>query len=82
MSHPWASARDEWENSVLPRLKRDGKAIGSAAYDGNRSAQQVLEAYHLLHASFDPVTLELLKAALRNYESSTAALDDSRKEKP
>lgn len=79
--HPWQSAKHEWELKVLPRLRRDGKAIGSAAYDGNRSAQQVLEAYHLLRVSFDPVALELLKAALRNYDSSSAADDISTKEK-
>ena len=69
--------RREWELKVLPRLERDGKAIGSAAYDGNQHAMRVLEAYRLLRASFDPMALELLKQALRIYDDKLTAATSS-----
>lgn len=72
-AHPWASAREEWELKVLPRLEREGKAIGKAAYDGNKDALKVIEAYQLIYRSFDPMALELLKTALSAYDKSHAA---------
>lgn len=69
-AHPWASARDEWESTVLPRLERDGKAIGTAAYNGNKAALKVIESYQLLHRSFDPVSLTSLKEALKEYDET------------
>jgi hypothetical protein len=62
--NPWQSARDDFQLNVLPKLERDGKAIGQQARGGDKVAARVIELYTMLHRSFDPMTLTLLKEAL------------------
>lgn len=68
--HPWQSARDEFELSVLPRLKKDGNAIGELARNGDVKAKRVIELYTQLHRSFDPMTLMLLQDAMRELHNA------------
>lgn len=62
---PWGSAREDFDINVLPELERLGKSIGEAARKGDEKSKRVIELYTMLHRSFDPMTLELLKDALR-----------------
>jgi len=63
-AHPWQSARDDFDLNVLPLLEKHGKSIGEAARAGDEHAKRVVELYTMLHKSFDPMTLELLKQQL------------------
>ena len=63
----WASARDDFRRGVLPLLERDGLAIGKAAYAGNNNALRIIKYYEMLHRSFDPMTLQLMKDAMKEY---------------
>lgn len=68
--HPWESARIDFEMNVVPQLRAEGASIGDAARNGNQKAVRVIEVYTMLHRSFDPVTLLLLKEALVEYRAS------------
>jgi hypothetical protein len=69
--NPWQSARDDFQLNVLPKLERDGKAIGQLARGGDKVAARVIELYSMLHRSFDPMTLELLKDKMRELDRGT-----------
>ena len=64
MDNPWGSAHERFETIVLPRLKREGRAIGERAANGDKNAAEVVRLYSMLHRSFDPMTLHLLEQAL------------------
>lgn len=70
LDHPWETARIDFESNVLPRLKAEGQRIGAVARAGQAIAGRVIELYTLLHRSFDPVTLILLKDALKDYDAA------------
>lgn len=63
-AHPWTSAVSEFEGSILPRLRKDGKVIGDKAAAGDKDAMEVIRLYTMLRRSFDPVTMILLKDAI------------------
>jgi hypothetical protein len=63
----WQPAIDELNRHIIPILMREGKAIGDASREGNVDATQVIDYYTMLSRSFDPMTFELMKAALERY---------------
>lgn len=63
--HPWQTAKEDFDCNVLPILEKRGRAIGNDARNGNENSKRVIELYTRLHRSFDPMTLELLKEAMR-----------------
>lgn len=67
--HPWQSARDKFDDELFPKLQSIGKQIGADAANGNVSAKEVMDAYSLLHRSFDPMTALRLEKALEVYEA-------------
>lgn len=69
---PWQSARDDFQVNVLPALERRGKSIGQQARNGDTRAARVIELYTMLHRSFDPMTLQLLKDAMRELADADA----------
>jgi len=75
--HPWASARDEFESRILPKLEAIGKEIGLAGRTGNQDAIRVMNYYAMLHRSFDAMTVELLKRALADYERTHMNKDEA-----
>lgn len=74
LGHPWDSARREWE-SLAPQLRVHGAEIGADARDtaakGHDSAKLVVSRYTMLHLSFDPMTLILLKEAFGLWKTET-----------
>ncbi len=70
--NPWQSAREDFRLNVLPELERKGHAIGQSARAGDQKAARVIELYTMLHRSFDPMTLELLKDAMRELADADA----------
>ena len=64
----WKSARLDFENRVLPELKKIGKQIGEDARAGNERALEIINKYVLLCRSFDPMTLILLEKAIEDYK--------------
>lgn len=75
--HPWQSARDDFDKNVLPVLEKHGKAIGAAANNGDAKAKLVIERYTLLHRSFDPMTLTLLKKAMQDLDGDAKLAPDN-----
>jgi hypothetical protein len=63
----WQSAINDLNHNVVPILMQEGKAIGDAAREGNVNATQIIDYYTMLSRSFDPMTFELLKEALKRY---------------
>jgi len=61
-------AENEFKNNVLPWLEKNGKRIGKEASDGNKDAQQIINAYSLLHRRFEQAALGILCAAISNYK--------------
>lgn len=69
-SHPWELAHRDFEDVVLPRLRRHGKRIGEAGSAGDAKAIAIMRWYSQLGRSFDPMTLVLLKEALAAWEAN------------
>lgn len=67
----WQSARDEFENEILPKLEKIGKEIGLSAKNGNQNSKEIIKYYSMLYKSFDPMTMILLKERLDKYERNT-----------
>jgi hypothetical protein len=67
LEHPWTDARVRFDRVILPILEQHGKAIGKAASDGNRVAQDIIATYQMLYRSFDPLTLLILENKLSDY---------------
>jgi hypothetical protein len=63
----WQPAINDLNLNVVPILIQEGKAIGDAARAGNVNATQIIDYYTMLSRSFDPMTFELLKEALKRY---------------
>ena len=64
---PWAPARQEFEDSLLPKLRLIGMEIGRQSAT-NPLAKEVIRLYTMLHRSFDPMTFIQLKKAVEKYE--------------
>jgi hypothetical protein len=67
--HPWQSAKDQFDNYLMPKLKAKGMKIGEDARNGNAIAKKIISTYTLLHRSFDPMNVILLEEALKEYEN-------------
>lgn len=65
-NHPWYPATIDFEHNVLPFLQARGKQIG--AQKGHCAADKIIDYYTMLHRSFDPVTLELLKQSIEEWK--------------
>ena len=65
--HPWKSARDNFDEVTLPKLKAIGRQIGEAAKRGDTKAKGIILLHSRIHRSFDPLTLMLLDKALNEY---------------
>ncbi len=64
--HPWQSARDEFMANELPLLRKHGMEIGRLAVRAdNAIAKSIVGLYNELRKSFDPITYDRLKAALK-----------------
>ena len=64
--HPWQSAVDEFTANELPLLKKHGMEIGRLAVRAdNAIAKSIVGLYNELRKSFDPITYDRLKAALK-----------------
>lgn len=69
--HPWLPAKNEFENIVLPELKKLGHQIGLDS-KSNKYASDIIKYYNMLYSSFDPVTMILLQEALEKYKKDTS----------
>lgn len=74
--HPWASAHDDFKENVQPTLMRLGRHIGASAGQGDACAARIVELYTMLHRSFDPMTLALLKDQIKEWPPIRADLRD------
>ena len=43
--HPWQSARDKFDNILLPKLEKHGKVIGAKAFKGDETSQKIIHTY-------------------------------------
>jgi hypothetical protein len=72
--HPWQSARDKFDEEIIPWLTKNGLEIGSKARNGDEICKKIVSTYTLLFRSFDPLNLIVLEKDIEQYKKSPAHL--------
>jgi len=70
MSSAWIEDRKRFDRETMPKLRRYGKDVGTAANGSGQDkavAMEIIRCYGLLRRSFDPVTCLLLEESLDKF---------------
>ena len=68
MNSSWQRDQLKFIEEVVPRLKALGPKIKTASDNGDELADNIMYHYHILYKSYDPITTDLLRKELDQWE--------------